>query len=93
MADTSSNPPLQVLIEAGAPADVVLVRTMPVDRQYSPPTDAVGLLERTHELTFGEALRQGLWTLTFAQRILSEVPAVEGVLARPSAARVHMIGA
>ena len=32
----ASNPPLRALVEAGAPADIVLVRTTPVDRPDPP---------------------------------------------------------
>jgi NTE family protein len=89
----ASNPPLRALIEAGAPADIIVVRTTPVERPERPPTDAAGLLERTNELTFGAALRQELRSLAFAQRVLAEGPEVSGVLARLRDARIHMIGA
>lgn len=89
----SSNPPLRALIEAGAPADILLVRTTPVERPEPPPADAAGLLERTDELTFGSALRQELRSLAFAQQVLSDLPSTTGVLARLRDARLHMIGA
>jgi NTE family protein len=48
----ASNPPLRALIEAGAPADILLVRTTPVLRP-DPPAGAAAVLERTEEITFG----------------------------------------
>lgn len=89
----ASNPPLRALIEAGAPADILVVRTTPVERPEPPPTSRVGLLERTSELAFGAALRQELRSLAFAQEVLSEQPEMQGVLARLRSARLHMIGA
>ena len=70
----ASNPPLRALIEAGAPPDIMVVRTTPVERPAPPPADAAGLLERTDELTFGAALRQELRSLAFAQRLLADQP-------------------
>ena len=89
----ASNPPLRALIEAGAPPDIMVVRTTPVERPAPPPTDAAGLLERTDELAFGAALRQELRSLAFAQRLLADQPAAPGVLARLRDARLHMVGA
>ena len=66
----ASNPPLRALVEAGAPADIVLVRTTPVERP-DPPRGAAGVLERADEMTFGAALRQELRSLALAQRSLS----------------------
>ena len=86
------NPPLRALIEAGAPADIVLVRTTPVERPER-PTSAAAILERTEEMTFGAALRQELRSLALAQRLLADLPAVPGVLARLRDARLHVIGA
>lgn len=89
----ASNPPLRALIEAGAPADLLVVRTMPVER-LDLPTSAAGLLERTNELAFGAALRHELESLAFAQRLLADRPqAAPGVLARLREARLHMLGA
>jgi NTE family protein len=88
----ASNPPLRALIEAGAPADIVLVRTTPVERPER-PTSAAAILERTEEMTFGAALRQELRSLALAQRLLADLPAVPGVLARLRDARLHVIGA
>jgi NTE family protein len=89
----ASNPPLRALIEAGAPADVLVVRTSPVERPDPPPQDAAGLLERTNELAFGAALRHELRSLAFAQELLAEQPGADGVLGRLRDARVHMVGA
>jgi NTE family protein len=89
----ASNPPLRALIEAGAPADILVIRTTPVERPEPPPTSTAGLLERTNELTFGAALRQELRSLAFAQHVLADQPALQGVLARLRDARLHMIGA
>jgi NTE family protein len=88
----ASNPPLRVLIEAGAPADIVLVRTTPVKRPDR-PTSAAAILERTEEMTFGAALRQELRSLALAQRLLADLPSAPGVLARLRDARLHVIGA
>jgi len=89
----ASNPPLRALIEAGAPADILLVRTSPIDRPDAPPTDAAGLLERTNELTFNAALLHELRSLAFAQRVLADMPPIPGVLSRLRDARLHTIGA
>lgn len=89
----ASNPPIRALIEAGAPPDILVVRTTPVDRPEAPPTDAAGLLERTTEVSFGAALRQELGSLAFAQRVLAEDVDAPGVLGRLRSARLHMIGA
>jgi NTE family protein len=89
----ASNPPLRALIEAGVPADILVVRTTPVERPEPPPTSTAGLLERTNELTFGAALRQELRSLAFAQGVLADQPGVRGVLADLRDARLHMIGA
>jgi NTE family protein len=88
----ASNPPLRALIEAGAPADIVLVRTTPVERP-DPPTSAAGVLERTEEMTFGAALRQELRSLALAQRLLADLPSAPEVLARLRDARLHAISA
>jgi NTE family protein len=88
----ASNPPLRALIEAGAPADIVLVRTTPVERPDR-PTSAAAILERTEEMTFGAALRQELRSLALAQRLLADLPSVPGVLGRLRDARLHVIGA
>ena len=45
----ASNPPLRALIVAGAPADILVVRTMPVER-LDVPTNAAALVDRTNEL-------------------------------------------
>jgi NTE family protein len=88
----ASNPPLRALIEAGAPADIVLVRTTPVERPGLPMTSAA-IVERTEEMTFGGALRQELRSLALAQRVLADLPSAPGVLARLRDARLHVIGA
>ncbi len=88
----ASNPPLRPLIEAGAPADIVLVRTTPVERPGLPMSSAA-IVERTEEMTFGGALRQELRSLALAQRVLADLPSAPGVLARLRDARLHVIGA
>jgi len=88
----ASNPPMRALVEAGAPADIVLVRTTPVERP-DPPAGASGVLDRADEMTFGAALRQELRSLARAQRLLADLPAAQGVLARLRDARLHAIGA
>jgi NTE family protein len=88
----ASNPPLRALIEAGAPADIVLVRTTPQVRPDL-PNGGAAVLERTEEMTFGAALRQELRSLALAQRLLAELPSASGVLARLRDARLHVIGA
>ena len=88
----SSNPPLRALVEAGAPADIVLVRTAPVERP-DPPVGGSAVAERADEMTFGAALRQELRSLARAQRLLADQPSPPGVLARLRDARLHAIGA
>ncbi len=91
----ASNPPLRALVEAGAPADIVLVRTAPAERP-DPPLGASGVLDRADEMTFGAALRQELRSLALAQRALADLPSTlppESVLARLRDARLHAIGA
>jgi NTE family protein len=89
----ASNPPLRPLIEAGAPADVLIVRTTPIERPKR-PIGAAAVQERVNEITFGSALRGELRTLALAQELLAGVPGdVPAPLARLRDARVHMIGA
>jgi NTE family protein len=89
----ASNPPLRALIEAGAPADLVIVRTMPLER-LDVPTGASGLAERINELTFGASLRNELHALASAQLPSADrrQPAPY-ILGRRPVTRVHMIGA
>src|SRR3712207_6232152 len=68
----ASNPPLRALVEAGAPAGIVLVRPTPVERP-PPPLGAAGVLDRADEMTFGAALRQELRSLALAQRSLADL--------------------
>ena len=63
--DYTSNPPVRPLIEAGAPADVLIVRTQPLERPGT-PSGAVAVQERVNEITFGSALRGELRTLALA---------------------------
>ncbi len=89
----ASNPPVRALIEAGAPADLVIVRTMPIER-LDAPTSAAGLTERINELTFGASLRNELSALASAQLEVAGRPQpAQNVVARLRAIRVHMIGA
>ncbi len=89
----AANPPLRALVEAGAPADIVLVRTTPAERP-DPPLGASGVAERADEMAFGAALRQELRSLALAQHFLADLPAsAVGALARLRDARLHVIGA
>jgi NTE family protein len=92
----ASNPPVRPLIEAGAPADVIIIRTTPVERPDL-PRGADGVRERSAEMTFGAALRQELRSIGQAQRLLTDLPADDlpssSPLARLQNARLHMIGA
>jgi NTE family protein len=91
----ASNPPLRPLIEAGAPADVILIRTTPAERP-EPPHGTADIRERAAEIAFGTALRQELRSLAVAQRLLAELPAPPppgSALARLREARLHLIGA
>ncbi|CAH2604442.1 Patatin-like phospholipase family protein [Rhodovastum atsumiense] len=88
----SSNPPVRPLIEAGAPPDIVIVRTTPIERPEV-PASAARIQERTHEIAFGTALRQELRSLAVAQVLLSGMHTLPPPLARLRAARLHMIGA
>ena len=88
----ASNPPLRALVEAGAPADVLVVRTTPLERP-GVPTGATAVQNRANEITFGAALRQELRSLGLVQRALADAPSLPEPLARLRDARVHMIGA
>ena len=88
----ASNPPLRPVIEAGAPPDILLVRTTPVQRP-DPPLSSAAIRERQEEMTFGAALRQELRSLAVAQRLLEGLPEMPGVLGRLRAARLHVISA
>ena len=91
----AANPPLGPLIEAGAPSDLILVRTTPVERP-EPPHGAADIRERTAEFTFGAALRQELRSIAVAQRLMAELPKTPpagSALARLREARLHAIGA
>jgi NTE family protein len=87
-----SNPPLRVLIEAGVPEDLIIIRATPVARPEA-PVGAAGIQHRVAEIAFGGPLRQELRNLAVAQRLLRELPEVPGVLGRLRDARLHMIGA
>ena len=91
----ASNPPLRPLIEAGAPTDVILVRTTPVERPE--PPDGIGDIRgRAAELAFASALRYELCSIETVQRLLAELPdaAAPGTaLARLRDARLHAISA
>lgn len=88
----SSNPPLRPVIEAGSPADVLLVRTTPLERPQS-PLGSAAVQERVNEITFGMALRSELRSLALVQELLAGMPDLPPLLARLRDARVHMIGA
>jgi len=91
----ASNPPLRPLIEAGAPADVILVHTSPMERP-EPPYGGADVRARAAELAFNAPLRQELRSLAVAQRLLADLPAAappEMALAHLSEARLHLIGA
>ena len=89
----ASNPPLRALVEAAGSADILLVRTTPVERPDL-PAGAAGVLERADEMVFAAAVRQELRSLAVAQRLLADLPsAPPGVLARLRDARLHAIGA
>lgn len=88
----SSNPPVRPLIEAGAPEDVLIVRTQPLER-LDTPAGTLAVKERVSEITFGSPLRGELRSLAVAQRLLAGVPKLPAPLARLRDARLHMIGA
>lgn len=88
----ASNPPIRALIEAGAPEDVLIVRTTPLERPEV-PTAAASVRERVNEFAFGSVLRQELRSLALVQQLLSETPCVPQPLARLRDARVHLIAA
>jgi NTE family protein len=88
----SSNLPLRPLIEAGAPADVIFVRTAPVE-QTDIPRSPGDIQARTTELGFRVALRQELRSLAVAQHLLADLPSLSGPLARLRDARLHIISA
>jgi NTE family protein len=85
------NPPLRHLIETGAPADVLIVRTTPLERTTR-PSGSAAVKERVNEITFGSALRGELRTLAVAQPTLTQVAKLPAPLARLRDARLHMIG-
>lgn len=88
----ASNPPLRPLVEGGAPPDVLIVRTTPLERP-GVPTDGLSIQARANEITFTSALRQELRSFNLAQRLLADAPDLPAPLARLRAARLHMIGA
>lgn len=87
----SSNPPVRPLIEAGAPEDVLIVRTMPAER-LRPPSGASAVKDRLSEITFGGPLRAELHSLALAQSSLSGMSGLPAPLNRLRDARLHMIG-
>ena len=87
----SSNPPVRPLIEAGAPADVIIVRTAPSERLRF-PSGASAVKDRLSEITFGTPLRAELHSLALAQASLSGLDSLPPTLARLRDARLHMIG-
>ncbi len=88
----ASNPPLRDLIEAGAPPDLLIVRTTPLERPGK-PMGAAAVQERVNEITFGAALRSELRSLALAKELLASALGLPAPLARLRDARVHMIGA
>lgn len=88
----ASNPPVRPLIEAGAPADVLIVRASPLERPGT-PTGAPAVQERVNEITFGSALRGELRSLAMAKALIAGMPALTLPLGRLRDARLHMIGA
>jgi NTE family protein len=88
----ASNPPLRMLIEAGVPEDIIIIRATPVARPEA-PSGASGIRHRAAEIAFGGPLRQELRNLAVTQRLLGELPKVPGVLRRLRDAHLHMIGA
>ncbi len=87
----SSNPPVRPLIEAGAPADVIIVRTTPAERVRF-PSGASAVNNRISEITFGTPLRAELHSLALAQASLTEATNLPDTLTRLRDARLHMIG-
>ena len=87
----SSNPPVRPLIEAGAPADVIIVRTLPAERLRF-PSGASAVKDRLSEITFGTPLRAELHSLALAQASLAGLADLPATLARLRDARLHMIG-
>jgi len=85
------NPPLRHLIETGAPSDVLIVRTTPVERATL-PSGTAAVKERVNEITFGSALRSELRTMAVAQSTLTGLADLPAPLARLRDARLHMIG-
>lgn len=69
----ASNPPLRPLIEAGAPTDVILVRTTPVERP-EPPEGIGDIRGRAAKFAFASALRYELCSIETVQRLLAELP-------------------
>ena len=88
----SSNPPISPLIEAGAPADVLIVRTTPLQCPKQPLGNPA-VEERLNEITFSAALRSELRSIALAQILPADVVGVPLRLARLRDARLHMIGA
>jgi NTE family protein len=88
----SANPPIQPLIEAGAPSDVIVVRTTPLQRPPVPLTTRE-ITDRTNELAFGTGLRDELRSLVVTQRSLRHIPIGATTLRRLRDVRLHMIGA
>ena len=91
----ASNPPLRPLIEAGAPTDVILVRTTPVERP-EPPEGIGDIRGRAAEFASASALRYELCSIETVQRLLAELPdaAAPGTaLARLRDAWLHAISA
>ena len=86
----SSNPPVRPLIEAGGPADVLIVRTTPMERLLL-PSGAAAVKDRINEITFGTPLRAELRSLALAQASLAGMTELPQTLARLRDARLHMI--
>lgn len=85
----SSNPPVRPLIEAGAPADVLIIRTTSAERPA--PHGAAAVKDRLSEITFGTPLRAELHSLALAKQSLAGVADLPPTLARLRDARIHMI--
>ncbi len=86
----SSNPPVRALIESGAPADIVIIRTTPVEWS-DPPIGAAAVRDRVSEITFGNPLRAELRGLAQTQASLAGLQDLPEPLARLRDARLHLI--
>jgi NTE family protein len=86
------NPALLPLVYRCTSRDIVIVETIPIQRQEVPKTSAE-ILNRMNEITFNASLVSDLRTLAFASRLVEQGHATGSDIERMHETRLHLIEA